>query len=224
MCSSDLGRAANEAAVHVGLGQKLLGILGVHGAAVLDGDGTGHMGAVLGSHVSASPNHQLFRSTPLYTRANVACFGTFGYELDLNRLTEEEQDEIREQIRFMKQYRELLQFGTFYRLKSPFEGNVTVWMSVSGDRREAIVGWYRVLNGVNLPYSRVRLAGLDPDFCYEIMIMDGSEREEEACRSCYGDELMNLGLITSDASSGEIAPGQRHSCDFDSRLFVLKAR
>ncbi len=154
----------------------------------------------------------------------MACFGTFGYELDLNRLTEEEQDEIREQIRFMKQYRELLQFGTFYRLKSPFEGNVTVWMSVSGDRREAIVGWYRVLNGVNLPYSRVRLAGLDPDFCYEIMIMDGSEREGEACRSCYGDELMNLGLITSDASSGEIAPGQRHSCDFDSRLFVLKAR
>lgn len=176
----------------------------------------------IGSHVSASPNHQLFRSTPLYTRANVACFGTFGYELDLNRLTEEEQGEVKEQIRFMKQYRKLLQFGTFYRLKSPFEGNITVWITVSSDQREAIVGWYRVLNGVNLPYGRVRLAGLDPDLCYEI-VNEAGERGGKR-RGYYGDELMNVGLITSDASSGESAPGQRHSCDFDSRLFILKAR
>lgn len=176
----------------------------------------------IGSHVSASPNHQLFRSTPLYTRANVACFGTFGYELDLNRLTEEEQGEVKEQIRFMKQYRKLLQFGTFFRLKSPFEGNITVWMTVSSNQREAIVGWYRVLNGVNLPYGRVRLAGLDPDLCYEI-VNEAGERGGKR-RGYYGDELMNVGLITSDASSGESAPGQRHSCDFDSRLFILKAR
>lgn len=146
----------------------------------------------------------------------MACFGIFGYELDLNRLTEEEQDGVKEQIRFMKQYRELLQFGTFYCLKSTFEGNATVWMTVSNDKREAIVGWYRVLNGANLLCSRVRLAGLDPALCYEIV--NGEER-----RGYYGDELMNLSLITSDAFSGEGAPGQRHSCDFDSRLFVLKA-
>ena len=85
----------------------------------------------IGAHVSASPNHQVMRSTPLSTRANVACFGTFGYELDLNRLTPEEQEEVKHQIEFMKKYRGLLQFGTFYRLKSPFEGNITAWMVVS---------------------------------------------------------------------------------------------
>ena len=56
----------------------------------------------MGSHVSVTPNHQLNRCTPLSTRANVAYFGTFGYELDLNKLTEEEQREVKEQIRFMK--------------------------------------------------------------------------------------------------------------------------
>ena len=66
--------------------------------------------------------------------------GTFGYELDLNRLTREEQEEVREQIRFMKEYREILQYGTFYRLESPFEGNVTGWMSVSEDKENGSCG------------------------------------------------------------------------------------
>ena len=46
----------------------------------------------MGSHVSVSPNHQLNRETLTYTRANVAYFGTFGYELDLNKLTEEKAE------------------------------------------------------------------------------------------------------------------------------------
>ena len=79
----------------------------------------------MGSHVSVIPNHQVYRNTPLHTRANVAYFGTFGYELDLNKLAAEEQEEVKEQIKFMKQYREVIQFGTFYRLNSPFNGNVT---------------------------------------------------------------------------------------------------
>ena len=57
----------------------------------------------MGSHVSVSPNHQLNRSTPLSTRANAAYFGTFGYELDLNRLSAREQEEVKEQVAFMKQ-------------------------------------------------------------------------------------------------------------------------
>ena len=94
----------------------------------------------MGSHVSMCPNHQLNRNTPLHTRANVAYFGTFGYELDLNRLTPEEQEEVKKQIRFMKDHRELIQFGDFYRLQSPFENNETAWMVVSPDRRQALVG------------------------------------------------------------------------------------
>ena len=168
----------------------------------------------MGSHVSVCPNHQLNRATPLYTRANVAYFGTFGYELDLNKLTEEEQEEVKEQIKFMKQYRELFQFGTFYRLSSPFENNVTAWMVVSEDKKEAIVGWYRILNVVNEAFHRIPLKGLDPELCYH-SLADGN--------SYYGDELMYAGLITSDSSAGETTPETEHSCDFDSRLYILKA-
>lgn len=169
----------------------------------------------MGSHVSIIPNHQVYRNTPLHTRANVAYFGTFGYELDLNKLTAEEQEEVKEQIKFMKQYREVIQFGTFYRLNSPFNGNVTSWMVVSEDKKTAIVGWYRVLNGINLPYSRVQLQGLNSDYCYETV---GTQE----CH--FGDELMNIGLIINDPSAGQVQDGGPTSCDFDSKIYVLTAK
>ncbi len=168
----------------------------------------------IGSHVSVAPNHQVFRDTPLHTRANVAYFGTFGYELDLNKLNEEELESVKAQIVFMKEYRKLLQFGTFYRLTSPFVGNITCWMVVSEDQTEAIVGWYRTLNHVNMPYTRVRLHGLNPDFCY---------KEEGTGKSYYGDELMNIGLITTDSMSGQVVENTEEYGDFDSRLYVLRA-
>ena len=168
----------------------------------------------MGTHVSVVPNHQINRITPLDTRANVAYFGTFGYELDLNTLTADEQEEVKGQIAFMKQYRQLFQFGTFYRLQSPFEHNTSAWMVVSDDRKEAIVGWYRVLNGVNLPYTRLRLKGLTEDLPYRV----NGGRDIH-----YGSELMNAGLITTDASSGQ-AQGNEEMCrDFESRLYILKA-
>lgn len=169
----------------------------------------------MGSHVSITPNHQLNRSTPLHTRANTAYFGTFGYELDLNQLTEAEQAEVCRQTAFMKQYRELFQYGTFYRLSSPFEGNITAWMVVNEDKTCAVTGWYRILNQTNAPYTRLRLQGLNPKLCYTNSA-DG--------HSYYGDELMYLGLITTDVTAGETTGDMRPSCDFDSRLFILTAR
>lgn len=165
----------------------------------------------MGAHVSATPNHQVFRNTPLKTRADVAYFGTFGYELDLNKLSQDEQELIIEQVQFMKEYREVIQFGTFYRLKSPFEGNETIWMVVSKDQNTAIVGYYRPLQVVNEGYRRVKLMGLDPDKEYHVSIHD---------ITCYGDELMNIGLITSDSSCGENKDGEG---DYLSRLYILKA-
>ncbi len=168
----------------------------------------------IGSHVSVTPNHQVFRNTPLSTRANVAYFGTFGYELDLNKLSEEQQEIVKKQIAFMKEYRKLLQFGTFYRLVSPFDSNITCWMVVSGDKKEAIVGWYRILSHVNMPYTRVKLYGLNPDFCYE---------EQSTKNKYFGDELMNIGLITSDGMSGQAQENKEEYGDFASRLYVLRA-
>lgn len=168
----------------------------------------------MGSHVSVSPNHQLNRSTPLSTRANAAYFGTFGYELDLNRLSAREQEEVKAQVAFMKQYRKLIQFGTFYRLSSPFENNVSAWMVVSRDKKEALVGCYRTLSETNTSYSRLPLKGLDARLEYHI---EGNRTAH------YGDELMNIGLITSDASCGEMSAADIPCCDFDSKLYILKA-
>ena len=168
----------------------------------------------MGSHVSAAPNHQVFRNTSLATRANVAYFGTFGYELDLNALSEEEKAEIKEQIVFMKQHRRLIQQGTFYRLQSPFEGNVTAWMVVNEDKTEALVGYYRVLQPVNTGFARIRLQGLDADKSYEI------EGENIAC---YGDELMQWGISISDFASGILGRYRGEQGDYFSKVFHLKA-
>ena len=162
-----------------------------------------------------APNHQVYRNTPLHTRANVAYFGTFGYELDLNKLSDREQEQVKEQIRFMKKYREVLQFGDFYRLKSPFDGNVTAWMVVNEERTLALVGWYRVLCGVNMPFTRIKLQGLKDEYRYEIAGREGWY---------FGNELMNLGLITTDYASGEGAEGELYKGDFDSGIFVLAAK
>ena len=171
----------------------------------------------MGAHVSAVPNHQTLRNVPLSTRANVACFGTFGYELDLNKLTLEEQSQVKEQIAFMKEYHGVIQYGTFYRLISPFDGdgNITAWMVVSEDQRTALVGYYRILQHVNTGYTRVRLEGLNPDFCYHTSILD---------RDIYGDELMKAGLFTSDASSGENKEKYNgDNGDYQSRIYILEA-
>ena len=169
----------------------------------------------MGAHVSAVPNHQVFRNTPLNTRANTAFYGAFGYELDLSKLTEDELEQVRQQVTFMKKYRSVFQYGTFYRLSSPFESNETVWMSVSQDQKTAIVGYYRVLNEVNVGYRRIRLKGLNPDEQYRIS-MDG--------RWIEGRELMKAGLVTSDYTSGENGEIYNGSNgDFISRLYVLEA-
>ncbi|WP_300968125.1 alpha-galactosidase, partial [Faecalibaculum rodentium] len=140
----------------------------------------------MGSHVSAIPNHQLHRLTSLHMRFAVAIFGTFGYELDPLALTEDEKEEIRDQVRFMKKYRQLIQFGTFYRLQSPFAGTETAWMVVSEDKKQAIVGYYRVLQEINAPFRRLKLQGLAPDRLYAI---SGKEEQE------YGIELQRAGLV-----------------------------
>ena len=173
-----------------------------------------------GAHVSITPNHQVNRVTPLHTRANVAFFGAFGYELDLNKLSDEEIAEVKAQVAFMKEHRELIQFGTFYRLRSPFDSNVTCWMVVNKQKTKAIVGWYRVLNTVNAPFDRVRLVGLDTTKRYRITgneLVDG----RDIVRS--GSELHNIGLITSDRNSGDVPQNVTPNRDFDSRLFVLTA-
>jgi alpha-galactosidase len=161
----------------------------------------------MGAHVSDVPNQQVLRTTPLETRANVAYFGVFGYELDLNKLSEKEKSIIKEQVDFAKQYRSLIQRGLFYRLKSPFEGDDCAWMVVSEDRSEALVGYYKFLNRSNTSDIQLRLCGLSDAVSYKIMSRPGG--------SYFGDELMNAGIVVQKS---ELCAG---GGDFSSVLYYL---
>ena len=169
----------------------------------------------MGAHVSIVPNHQTNRLTPLKTRGNVAFFGSFGYELDLNQLNPEELAEVREQIAFYKHHRELIHNGTFYRLQSPFkEDGQTAWMLVSQDQNTALLGTFKALNQVNRSHQRLQLKGLAADKVYRL---EG--------RTYTGAELMRVGLVTTDASSGQLLEDseQKPSYDFDSKLWLFEA-
>jgi alpha-galactosidase len=171
----------------------------------------------MGAHVSAVPNHQVGRVTPLATRAAVAFFGVFGYELDVTAFSETERREVADQVAFYKRHRELFQFGRFRRLVGPFDGdgNVTAWMVVSDDRREAIVGTYLVLNRPSPGPLRIRLAGLDPSVRYRLEAWpDGSVAG--ALRG--GDELMTVGIDVD--RERDVVAGRG---DFSTRLFVVSA-
>ncbi|WP_067839593.1 alpha-galactosidase [Amphibacillus sediminis] len=172
--------------------------------------------SAIGSHVSAVPNHQVGRMTSIDTRANVAYFGTFGYELDLTTLTDLEKEKVKAQTTFYKAKRELIRNGYFYRLQSPFIANESAWMVVSKDRREAIVGYYQVLAQPNEGYKRIKLTGLNYDQLY---VIEGTDK------TYYGDELMHIGIILAEDFTDRADEfwGREHQGDYQSKLFILKA-
>ncbi|WP_031263915.1 alpha-galactosidase [Sporolactobacillus laevolacticus] len=143
----------------------------------------------MGAHVSAVPNHQVGRITSLKTRGDVAMSGNFGYELDLTKLTDEEKQQVRQQVTFYKRIRPLIQFGDFYRINSPFEDDDTAWCFVSPDQSEAIGFYFKVLASPAQVLKAFRFQGLNPQALYENL----------ATGEVFGgDELMNAGLNVPD--------------------------
>ncbi|MFL5681003.1 MAG: alpha-galactosidase [Chloroflexota bacterium] len=176
----------------------------------------------MAAHVSAVPNHQVARLTPIEMRAAVAFFGVFGYELDPTAMSAEERAIVTGQVAFYKAWRSVLQRGRFVRLRSPFagDGNETAWMSVSADARRAIVGHYRVLNRPVPGPDRLRLRRLDADASYRVAVWPstGSETEQANTGVRGGDELMSAGLALGVKRDEAAARG-----DFAATLFTLEA-
>ena len=170
----------------------------------------------MAAHVSAVPNHQVGRMTPLGTRAAVAFFGVFGYELDPRRLSDAERAEIRLQIAFYREHREILQRGRFLRLRSPLGADDAAWMVVAPDRRTAIVAHVRIMERPVPPPDRLRLRGLDPDLTYRVTPWPGPGGDA-VLRG--GDLLMGVGLGLEPADPPTGAPRG----DFSARIWVLTA-
>lgn len=140
----------------------------------------------IGAHVSAVPNHQMSRITPWEFRGHVAMSGNFGYELDLTKLSPEERQILRNQVAIYKSVRPLVQFGDFYRLQSPWEGESAAWMFVSPSKNHALVFYFQMTPRRPIMLPRVlKLRGLDPDQHY-VLTQNGE---------CHrGDALINVGV------------------------------
>ncbi|MBE6663802.1 MAG: alpha-galactosidase [Ruminococcaceae bacterium] len=142
----------------------------------------------MGAHVSVCPNHGNARVTPLSTRGNVAYFGTYGLELDITKMTEEEKEEVKRQIVEFKQYYDLIQYGDYYRLLSPYtpdESRYCAWEVVKEDKSEALVCTVAYEAKCTVPPETLKVRGLDPDKFYRI---NGSSE------AYLGGALMNGGF------------------------------
>lgn len=115
--------------------------------------------STMGAHVSDCPNHQTLRRVPEKTRYQVACYGVLGYECNLGDASKERLREIKEEILEYKKWREVYQFGDFYRLwKNP----VKSWMVVSKDQQRGVAGIFQELSPANRPDMIFRGKGLLP--------------------------------------------------------------
>ena len=129
----------------------------------------------MGAHVSDCPNHYTGRTVPFETRGHVALAGTFGYELDITRIPQEDRDLIPGQTAAYHRYNALVRSGDYYRVASYAEnGAYDCWEVVSKDRSEALVTWVQVKAR---PYHKarvMRIPGLDPDAAYRVEGMEGT--------------------------------------------------
>jgi alpha-galactosidase len=121
----------------------------------------------MGAHVSAAPNQQTLRQTPISTRFNVASFGCLGYELDLKHLTMLERKEVREQIAYYRTHRKTLQYGRFFRHDTP-KANKVYWQTVSRDQKNSFAGSFQTLTQAAEGNDVLPLSGLEADKQYRM--------------------------------------------------------
>ena len=161
--------------------------------------------SVIGAHVSDCPNHSVGRVTPFETRGHVALAGTFGYELDITKIPEEDRALIPEQTATYNKYRHLIQQGEYYRIASYRENHkYDCWALSSQDKKEVLVTYVQVLGVPNSHSRKVFLRGFDPKVTYRL---EGTEE------TYTGEMLMKGGFLMKDFWG-----------DFKSRLYHFTAK
>lgn len=160
--------------------------------------------STMGAHVSDCPNHTVGRNTSFRTRGYVALAGTFGYELDITKIPQEDRDMIPEQVAMYHRYNDLVREGDYYRIASFRENHLyDCYGVISKDKREALITYVQVMNQANTHSRKIRIPGLDPKLRYVV---------EETGKEYYGDTLQNAGLLI---------PGMWG--DYQAKLISLKA-
>lgn len=156
--------------------------------------------STIGSHVSIVPNHQTGRITPFETRAVTAMSGSFGYELDLNTLSEEEKNAVIEQNKRFKKYGPLIHNGRYYRLSNPMTDKFAIWSFVSENSGEVLVHGMIFRTEPNMTRYSVKLRGLISDKKY---VVDGDN-------TIYTGKALMEGGILLPKPWGDFFPIELH--------------
>lgn len=152
--------------------------------------------SAMGAHVSDCPNHTVGRNTPFKTRGHVAMVGTFGYELDVTRIPQEDRDAIPAQIEEFNKFNKLVRTGDHYRIGNMFEDNTwDAWEFVAKDKSEALFEFVQVLGRPNERSRRIKLKGLEADAYYY--------EENEPDKKISGAALMNAGINIAKIWNGD---------------------
>ena len=152
--------------------------------------------SAMGAHVSDCPNHTVGRNTPFKTRGHVAMVGTFGYELDVTRIPQEDRDAIPAQIEEFNKFNKLVRTGDHYRIGNMFEDNTwDAWEFVAKDKSEALFEFVQVLARPNERSRRIKFKGLEPEAYYY--------EESEPDKKISGAALMNAGINIAKIWNGD---------------------
>ena len=156
----------------------------------------------MGAHVSDCPNHAVGRTTPFKTRGHVALAGTFGYELDITKISEADREEIESQVAMYHRFADLNREGDYYRIASWAENHVLdCWQVVAKDQSEALVTFVQVLGKPNRHSRRIRLKGLDPDADYVVEEYTGETREKVGAAEAAGTGAGETAAAGADAKA-----------------------
>ena len=176
----------------------------------------------MASHISAVPNHTVFRTTSLKYRIDVAMSGRLGMEIQPKNMTDEEKALCRKAISEYKEIRPVVQFGDLYRLVSPYDNQgLSSIMYVSEAKDKAVFYWWKLANFYNVHLSRVKMAGLDENKMYKVKELDVIDNKPLDCegKSYSGKYLMEHGLEMPYVH--EVDWGKKN--DWSSRVLYLEA-
>ena len=176
----------------------------------------------MASHISAVPNHTVFRTTSLKYRIDVAMSGRLGMEIQPKNMTDEEKALCRKAISEYKKIRPVVQFGDLYRLVSPYDNQgLSSIMYVSEAKDKAVFYWWKLANFYNVHLPRVKMAGLDENKMYKVKELDVIDNKPLDCegKSYSGKYLMEHGLEMPYVH--EVDWGKKN--DWSSRVLYLEA-
>ncbi len=151
----------------------------------------------MASHISAAPNHQTFRTTPLKYRIDIAMSGRLGMEIQPKNMTDEEKELCRNAIAEYKTIRPVVQMGDIYRLLSPYDKKgCASLMYVSPEKDKAVFYWWKTEHFCNQHLPRVKMAGLDAGKMYRIKELNRIDNEplQQEGKAFSGAYLMANGL------------------------------